>query len=201
VKNATDQCLNCTDFQQRISDFIDEEMPVSERDGFMQHAEACPGCREKLHGCQHVKNLLGRLSSVGVSTDFDVRLKSRIRMEHNFLEDPVYRLKLFVSGNFPRLVAIPAAAAILVTGMLYTYSRYGGVTVDPAELTETPRVSCRIENAPEQSQEEIVSYILESVDESDVETGIFLNDLNGNAGDSGQASSDSEITLVSEFTF
>ena len=201
MKNANEFCINCTDFQQHISDFIDGELSGPEREGFMQHAEICPGCRDKLHGCQHVKNLLGKLSSVGVSSDFDVRLKSRIRMEHNFLEDPVYRLKLFVSDNLPRLVVVPAAAAILLTGALYTYNRYGGVTVDPADLTGGPRVSYRIESVSEPSQEEIVSYILESVNESDVETGIFLNDLNGNADDSGSASSGDEITLVSEFTF
>lgn len=122
-------------------------------------------------------------------------------MENNFLEDPVYRLKLFMSENLPSLIAVPAAAAVIVTGMLYAYSRYGGDTLDPSGLANAPRVSYRIESASERSQEEIVSYILESVKESDIETGVFLNDLNSNPDAAGTVPSGSEITLVSEFTF
>lgn len=201
MKNANEPCLNCTEFLEHISDYIDDDMAEAERIEFLRHAEVCVECDKTLNGCRHVRNLLGRLSPVSVSSEFDVRLKSRIRMEHNFLEDPVYRFKLFMSDNLPRLLAVPAAAALVVSAMLYFNGRNPGIAVDPAELVSNPRVSYPIEHAAEQSQEEIVSYILESVSESDMETGIFLNDLNQGANDAAPVPSGNEITPVNDITF
>lgn len=40
--------MKCLEFQQQISDFLDNQLSVDEMRSFVDHADECPECREEL---------------------------------------------------------------------------------------------------------------------------------------------------------
>lgn len=48
---------NCLDLANRLSEYIDEELPAALQDSVRQHFEDCADCERFLQSLQRVKNL------------------------------------------------------------------------------------------------------------------------------------------------
>ena len=178
MKTANEEFFNCSMFQKNVSAFIDNELDEVVKEKFIAHVAKCTGCSTLLTECTHFKKHLGKLIPVKVSPEFDFRLKARIRLENTRLYNPLYRSKLYIRDNWKMFLAVPAAAIIILIGVfshpdLFNYSN----------LTETIQITSRMNgkepaSPSEDSSEEIVYYVLESVKPKEIEKGIFLSEQN-----------------------
>jgi len=176
VKTANDDFSACSNFQENISLFIDDELDDALKAKFLAHSESCKACNNSLKEFQRLRMLLKNLSPVTASTELDFRLKASIRLENNRLRSPLYRFKLFFRENAYTFVTVPAAALIILFGMFHYVGNQDNNM--QTEITEnysnsiTPGSPVTIEETPE----ELIHYVLESVTPLDVESGIFLDE-------------------------
>ena len=178
MKTAHEDDFSCSMFQKNVSAFIDDELDEVVKNQCSAHAAKCNACSTLLNGCKHIKRYLETLTPVKVSTGFDFRLKSCIRLENTLLNNPLYRSRLFIRDNLKLLFAVPTVAVVILIGVFSLQDRF-----DDNNLTEITHITS-IENVKEpasqgeDSSEEIVYYVLESVKPKEVEEGIFLGEQN-----------------------
>ena len=176
MKTANDDFSTCSSFQGNLSLFIDGELDDVLKAKFLAHSKSCEACNNSLKEFQRLRTLLKNLSPVTVSPEQDFRLKASLRLENNRLRSPLYRFKLFFRENAYTFVTVPVAALIIVVGMF----NYVGIEDNNMQTEITENYSNSITPGPpvtiEETPEELINYVLESVTPLDVESGIFLNE-------------------------
>ena len=193
MKTANDDFSTCSNFQENLSLFIDGELKDVLKTKFLAHSKSCKACNNSLKEFQRLRTLLKNLSTVTVSPELDFRLKASIRLENNHLRSPLYRFKLFFQENTYTFVTVPAVALIILVGMFnYVGNQENHMNT---EITENSSNSITLgpSTAIEETPEELINYVLESVTPLDVESGIFLNEHNNMPQ---TASTENKIKLI-----
>ena len=124
---------------------------------------------------ERVKNLLAGLTALKTSPEFDFRLKARLRMEGKLLQNPFYRMKLYFNEHIKYFFAVPALTILIFTvSLLHHDSRHQSNILITNDLGKGVELISEIEN----NADEIiyVYYVLETVNTTDDEIGIFLDD-------------------------
>lgn len=155
--------------------YIDGELSGQLKKYFLEHASNCTMCRNALHEMERVKKLLAGLSAVKTSPEFDFRLKARLHLEEKLMQNPFYRIKLYLNEHKKYFFAVPALAIILfAVSLLYHDSRIQSNILISNELGEGVELINEIEN----NADEIIYiyYVLEKVNTTDDEIGIFIDD-------------------------
>jgi hypothetical protein len=157
-------------------DFVDDDLHDSLRSGFLSHAALCPSCRIELQDFMSIRNALANLPRNEISSEFNFRLKSSIRLENTRLGSPLYRFRLFIGENMVSVLGVPVAAALcLTTAVLFFHGP--GNTVKPLQTASQSGYEMRANpfSAPAETLNADENYVLESLDLS--EAG--LNSLDG----------------------
>ncbi|NQU66788.1 MAG: zf-HC2 domain-containing protein [Candidatus Marinimicrobia bacterium] len=112
--------MNCYNFEENISVFIESDLSLKLRKEFIQHRETCPGCEDKLNGIVSIINSFKQIESVATSTDFVKNLHQRID-KYNSRKEPLFTRLL----NFQPFGLKPVAALGFVTAFtLLTISSF-----------------------------------------------------------------------------
>ena len=176
VKSAHDDVFTCLMFNQYLNEFIDDDLDEEIKRHFLSHAIVCKECNSNLKELKSLKNVLGNLTPVSVSSDFDNKLKDLIFLETARLKNPLYRFKLYINENIKGFLIIPAAA-LIIFGIFYSRTdMHFNQRIRP-EITQNQVLttdSIIISSSEDYSEE--IHYVLDKVKPSEVETGIFLNE-------------------------
>ena len=198
LKIANENTFACSMFRKNLRAFIDNELPVNIKSVFLEHASKCSSCNLVLNEQQNLKKELAHLKRFSVSPEFDFRMRSSIRREHEKLRYPLYSFKIFVYKKFSKFIAVPACALLIIFGMVLYNNSNERQTVPV--LTDVLRSHIDSQNGVElipqneSSFVEEVHYVLETVKPSDVEKGIFLDEPEGTVHTS---INPNDLTLVS----
>jgi len=108
--------MNCSEFESRLSEYVDGELPVATRKRFLQHRDDCIQCGELFSDFKTALVAIHSLPKKRTSPDFNQRLFARI----SDLEPRSFWGKLFElmpNHVFPRYaIAMALATVILFVG-------------------------------------------------------------------------------------
>jgi len=173
----------CSMFYENIRAFIDDELPINQKSVFLDHASKCTKCNRELLYMQYVKRELAALRRVTISPEFDFKMKSLIRREHENLRNPLYSLKLFMNENLGKFIAAPAFAILILVGIIFYNNSNSRETTPilPGVVTAQINAENGVELIPENenSSVEEVNYVLEIIKPTDMERRIFLHEPDG----------------------
>ena len=116
------------------------------------------------------------MAPTNVSPDFDQRMSILLRNENVRMRDPKYRFKLFVLDNWKVFTTIPAAA-VLVFGIVFLGPNVHFINDLRMDTVMTEQAGNPLSDDVD-ADDEVVTYVLESVKKNDAENGIFLNEHN-----------------------
>jgi anti-sigma factor RsiW len=68
----------CRRLRERVSRFIDGELPPAERRTLAAHLRRCPGCRTMADGLRHTVELCREAGSVRLPSDVSRRARARV---------------------------------------------------------------------------------------------------------------------------
>lgn len=193
MKNANEINYTCKVFRSHIRAYIDGEISGKIKKYFLDHASECEICRNALNEMVRVKKLLSGLPTVKTSSEFDFRLKARLHLEEKLLQNPFYRTKLFFNEHIKYFFAVPAFAILIFSvALLYNDSINQNNIMISNDLGNGVELISEIEN----NADEIIYiyYVLEKVNKTDDEIGIFL-DNNHHA--SNQSQTIKPVNLIS----
>ena len=74
--------MNCQELVERVTDFIEETLPETQRVRFGEHLSGCNGCQAYLAQMKHVIGMLERLPGEKVSREAKEELLKRFRVLH-----------------------------------------------------------------------------------------------------------------------
>lgn len=123
------------------------------------------------------------LERVSVTPEFDFRLKSMLRKEHQKKRLPVLSKTILSFPDMSRVFMVTAAAAVLIAAFTFVYTA-GDKTKQPAlpDIVSTHLDSYEgVEMVPESigASIEEINFVLDSVKKSDVEEGLFQENPDG----------------------
>jgi hypothetical protein len=192
----TDNAFNCSQFDEHLRAFIDDELPVNVQSAFLAHASACAGCARELREMKFTRKMLGSLTRVEVRPEFDFRMNLRIRKEYQNTQSPWYSLKLAFRENLSKFVVIPAATAVLIVALAvyHSFSTSNTVTTIPAEAQFDSGKGVELVMDDNESANEQINYILETVSPNEIQQGFFSPFMYGSGDGSGGSQ---DITLIS----
>lgn len=158
---------------------MDNELSAEDRKKFLAHAAMCSQCALTLREMQHVQKILRELPEVNTTPEFDFRLRSNIRIEQQRLNNPLYRFRLFFREYFKPAVTVPVFAVLLATvAVFYNNSDVQGPAVVSSSQLTAEEPSAQREQVLDISDNagEIVylHYILEKVQQNELDSGVFL---------------------------
>lgn len=99
--------MRCKDFEERISDYLDEELSREETRRFERHMLTCPTCGKTLSGVLQVRQALSRFGASRSPASFKLRLSNCLQKEIARKRDAWIRPLVFGA-------ALVAALAILL---------------------------------------------------------------------------------------
>jgi len=175
--------FTCSMFGENLRAFIDNELPINQRSAFLDHASKCNKCNRELLYMQHVKKELAGLRRVTVSPEFDFKMKSLVRHEHEKLRSSLYSFRLFISENSNKFIVAPVFALLILVGMVF-YNNSNNretTTILPDVVTSLINAENGVEIIPENNNSSVeeVNYVLETVKPTDMERRIFLHEPDG----------------------
>jgi len=170
VKNAHEGEYSCRIFQEMLGDYIDGELPENEKSLFLAHSLICSECSVLLNSCKSLRKKMAVLPKTAVSSRFDFELRNKVRREQIRMQSPMYRIKLWAEDNIRYLITVPTTAAVLTALFLTVATNRSPQKEMTTELAKADTVHV------EESQDEIIRYVLDSVDSGEAEHGIFLNE-------------------------
>lgn len=97
---------DCNRLKDHLYDYVDEVLPNESKKRLEQHLESCPDCETVLQNLRLLKNQLRTLKPLKTSSDFDMILRARIKMERSLHRGGF--------ANWPVKLPIYAASAALV---------------------------------------------------------------------------------------
>lgn len=171
MKNANEDAYSCQHFQELLSDFMDEELSEKGRTAFLKHVASCMECSAILNDSRTIRRNMQMLPKVELSREFDFRLRTSILREQQFMNKPLYRFQLFLKENLRYVMAVPATAVIALIVMM-TVTEFNPQKNMIQEMAQGTSVLV------DEPQDEIIRYVLDSVDRVEAKDGIFLNEHN-----------------------
>ena len=75
--------MNCNEFAEHISEFIDGELKIGIRKNFIHHREKCSSCNKKLMNLSGILNEMPNIPGLQTSNDFMQKLHLRIKSFEN----------------------------------------------------------------------------------------------------------------------
>lgn len=166
--------FTCKIFREHIRAYLDGELTENIKTYFLDHASQCAACNNTLKDMKRVLKVLSSLKPVTTTPEFDFQLKAKIRLEEVRLRVPLYRFKLFFNENVRYFLAVPALALVIFAAVFfYTDNRNPENMLSVADSQGGVALISEAEN----NADEIVYiyYVLETVQPTDNESGIFLN--------------------------
>ncbi|HEB12242.1 MAG TPA: hypothetical protein ENI11_01035 [Actinobacteria bacterium] len=136
--------MKCEDIEERLSAYIDNELPKGEMATVEQHVLDCAACAKSLAQLKQVTNMVGDLAPVSMSDEASKRLETaieeRLRMPEPQTapsEKPAW-WRLFTR---PAFGAVAASVAVLAIAVLVVSSPVQQSTDSMSELQERTRLS------------------------------------------------------------
>ncbi len=80
--------MNCPDFQELLSAYIDDELSTQERECLERHIRQCEKCRQALNELSLVKSALSALPEIEIPEDLHDRVMAAIARETGSLRSP-----------------------------------------------------------------------------------------------------------------
>ncbi|MFC1490112.1 hypothetical protein ACFL6K_02755 [Candidatus Latescibacterota bacterium] len=180
MKIANENSFTCSHFKKNLRAFIDNELPLNIKTLFLEHVSQCKVCGRALSEMQNLKERLLKLERYSVTSEFDFRLKSSLRKEHEKKRLPIYSFPLFGENNISKLLAITAFAAVIFLGFVSIYNDDNSTGLpDLVRLHVDSYDGVDIIPEVSDSSVEEVNFVLETVKPSDVEMGIFQENPDG----------------------
>ena len=142
--------MNCYEFENHISEYIDGELKLGMRKGFITHKSDCILCAEKLDDIASMLKKLPNMVKMKTSSGFLNKLNGRIEIHENRSV-----LKLNQLFGFDYISAIGLAAAIvLVIGssyLLFTEDSIPIVNLDKistksGQYSQNPQITLNSQN-------------------------------------------------------
>ncbi len=119
--------MTCRDYQTRIQEFLDGELPDERVDELQAHCMHCPDCAQYLRRMNELHQKLGLLETEPVPQGLHRGIMEAVHREKK--KSPVIR---FMS----RPAAAVAAAVVLLVGTVTAVSTIGGRSSEAVALTE-----------------------------------------------------------------
>ena len=74
--------MKCTEIEQILDDYIDDELSVEDRLAVESHTQSCESCRESLAEVRAMRAALSDLPMVEASPDFEERMFAEVQKQH-----------------------------------------------------------------------------------------------------------------------
>lgn len=143
--------MRCSDYQERIELYLDEELPSSEGTEFESHAQACPSCREGLGQARMLRRALQEMPMPACPASAVDRVLRRTGIDQ---PKPVARRMLGqVLPHFSRvLLPRPAMVAwlllmLVVSGAFYVSTRSWRFEPESYTVAELQQTKAHIDYA------------------------------------------------------
>lgn len=156
--------MECKQFQEDMSEYLDGRLSRSERDHFKAHLGQCPSCRQSFLELKSLALKLRSLPELTAPADFLVKLRARLDQEgESAWGTRVYPLPKFLGRLNAALSAIPlralslAAALVLVAGLYWSGQEGGKLPPMPTASKPHHDLSEILSSSPEPLPVEFVS--------------------------------------------
>jgi len=131
--------MNCYEYQDYISSYIEKELTLSKVKQFDRHRKNCPACRDAYEGVISVMDALRSSRRATLTDRFNSRLQSRLR---KVASKPTNRFNRYFEGGrifgFEPKYAVASVVAMVVIVVLSINlipDREGGSTINPVPLS------------------------------------------------------------------
>jgi len=112
--------MNCYQFRNFISNFIDENISFKNRQAFQEHLNECPVCQKIYSSILATRQNMLSLPKISVSDDFKLNLRNRILSDRSAATQPnshrgfnLNRIPSFAYGFAVAVVAVVVGFFIL----------------------------------------------------------------------------------------
>ncbi|MBN1349893.1 zf-HC2 domain-containing protein [candidate division KSB1 bacterium] len=112
----------CEQLKPLFSDYTDNTLRKAEADQMRRHFEQCPECRNTMKTLKRLKSVLSGLKKIAPSPDFDMILRTRIRIEASMERK---RILSNLWGGSLRIPAYAASLAIVLVCALIIWDQFG----------------------------------------------------------------------------
>lgn len=123
--------MNCTDINQHLDSFLDQELSSLQAQAFEQHVSRCSECADKVDAERHLRSVLQGMPVPPPSDDFQKRVFARVREEYpreaqhhfamplatGFASVAVFGLTLWVIGGMQSSDPVPEQAQVVTVAM------------------------------------------------------------------------------------
>ena len=124
--------MNCYEFENHISEYIDGELKMGLRKGFMTHKSDCILCAEKFDDIISMLKEMPNMDKMKTSGDFLNKLNVKIESYEN---RSMLKMDQFFGFDYVSVIAL-AAAIVLVVGASYLL-----VTEDSVPIVDLDKIS------------------------------------------------------------
>ena len=133
--------MNCYEFQDNISTYLDNEFPASKTNLFKEHMEKCSSCSNAVKGVKHSISVMSGLERISTSNSFEDKLQSRLKEINS---KPEVNKKRVISSNrvfgysptYAFLTAASVIAIVVLSVSLFQDSNTGMPSDLPALTTQ-----------------------------------------------------------------
>ena len=126
--------MNCYEFGNLISEYIDGELKMGNRKGFISHKSDCILCKEKLDDITAMLIELPNMVKMKASGDFINKLNQKIESYEN---SSTLKMRHFFGFDYISAIGL-AAAMVLVVGASYLL-----VTEDSIPIIDLDKISTK----------------------------------------------------------
>ncbi len=127
--------MDCYSFEKIISDYIESNLNVKERQEANEHIAHCKRCREKLADMINILSAMKTLPCCQTRSDFESRLMARVDRYRQQKEHPF----VHILHHYSRAISAAAAVLLIAATSLFVYT---SVSV-PAESATLPAAEFR----------------------------------------------------------
>lgn len=110
--------MDCYSFDKIISDFIDANLSVKQRQEANEHISVCPRCKAKLADMKNILGELRELPQCKTAADFESKLMARIDKSKQQKESRF----ISVFQDYSRPISVIAAVFLLVATSVFVYT-------------------------------------------------------------------------------
>lgn len=109
--------MTVTDFEARVSAYVDGEMSPVEMAEMERKAAECEHCRTLLSDVQALKERMAQLPQVRPSAEFDFALRSHLAMAMSKEKQPLNKARRAMFSSISRTITTLAAAVVIGLGL------------------------------------------------------------------------------------
>jgi len=137
--------MNCYNFEENISAFIESNLSLKLRNEFIKHRDICPGCGNKLDGVVKIMTSIKKFEPVATSADFLKNLHQRIEKYDSRKEPLLKRLLNYQPFGMKPVVALGFISAfVLLT--ISSFLLFQSDTVPQLNVSDFSRKPAQIGN-------------------------------------------------------